>query len=319
MEIERSRDMNFITQNANMLHSIVIDLIRENKMTLYSDNILETFHSIIKNTNTKILTPTNIKEYNKFVMIEMKKRMRELQQIGPGMSDVSGSASTGHSGYSGNPEEPAPYLANDIREKRMQSIDDAFQKRQAEFTNGMTVKAPEPIDFSDDNKVEGSIDDLLTKTLQQREYVPEPVSQGNATLPVSQGSATLPVMSNATPENDIISGCFVPSMYTLERKNDHAIITFKQSPWQKLLFSAQNRPIVLEKIVFQDDIKDKMLLISSEMDNHGLFLKQDYSISLFDGYFVLEKKRETAKITLHTVLPEDVSPLFIFSRFSSSH
>ena len=311
MEIERSKDMNFITQNANMLHSIVIDLIRENNMTLYSDNILETFHSIIKNTNTKILTPTNIKEYNKFVMIEMKKRMRELQQIG---QDSSGA----HSSHSSNPgshppitpsvnaQEPAPYLANDIREKRMQSIDDAFQKRQAEFTNGMTVKAPEPIDFSDDNKVEGSIDDLLTKTLQQREYVPEPVSQGNATLPV-------------TPENDIISGCFVPSMYTLERKNDHAIITFKQSPWQKLLYSAQNRPIVLEKIVFQDDIKDKMLLISSEMDNHGLFLKQDSSISLFDGYFVLEKKRETAKITLHTVLPEDVSPLFIFSRFSSSH
>ena len=316
MEIERSRDMNFITQNANMLHSIVIDLIRENQMTLYSDNILETFHSIIKNTNTKILTPTNIKEYNKFVMIEMKKRMRELQQLG----QVSSGAPSSHPSNPGshppsvNAQEPAPYLANDIREKRMQSIDDAFQKRQAEFTNTMTVKAPEPIDFSDDNKVEGSIDDLLTKTLQQREYVPEPVSQGNVTLPVTS-NATLPV----TPENDIISGCFVPSMYTLERKNDHAIITFKQSPWQKLLYSAQNRPIVLEKIVFQDDIKDKMLLISSEMDNHGLFLKQDSSISLFDGYFVLEKKRETAKITLHTVLPEDVSPLFIFSRFSSSH
>ena len=311
MEIERSRDMNFITQNANMLHSIVIDLIRENQMTLYSDNILETFHSIIKNTNTKILTPTNIKEYNKFVMIEMKKRMRELQQIGQGSSGASSNHPSNPGSHSPitpcvNAQEPAPYLANDIREKRMQSIDDAFQKRQAEFTNGMTVKAPEPIDFSDDNKVEGSIDDLLTKTLQQREYVPEPVSQGNATLPV-------------TPENDIISGCFVPSMYTLERNNDHAIITFKQSPWQKLLYSAQNRPIVLEKIVFQDDIKDKMLLISSEMDNHGLFLKQDSSISLFDGYFVLEKKRETAKITLHTVLPEDVSPLFIFSRFSSSH
>ena len=287
MEIERSSDMNFITQNANMLHSIIIDLIRENNMTLYSDNILETFHSIIKNTNTKILTSENIKEYNKFVMIEMKKRMHELQK---------------------NTSVQAPYLANDIREKRIQSIDDAFQQRQAEFSNTMTVKAPEPIDFSDKNKTTGSIDHLLTQTLQEREYVPEPI-----------------LTQSITPEKDIISGCFVPSMYTIERKNDQTIITLKQSPWQKLLHTAKDRPIILERIVFQDNIKDNMLLISSEIDNHGLFLKQDSSISLFDGYFVLEKKRETAKITLHTVLPKDVSPLFIFTRysgfsgFSSSH
>ena len=283
MEIERSSNMNFITQNANMLHSIIIDLIRENNMTLYSDNILETFHSIIKNTNTKILTLENIKEYNKFVMIEMKKRMHELQQ----------------KKSENNTTVQAPYLANDIREKRIQSIDDAFQERQAEFNNTMTVKAPEPIDFSDKNKTTGSIDHLLTQTLQEREYVPEPIIQ-----------------SDATPEKDIISGCFVPSMYTIKRKNDQTIITLKQSPWQKLLYTAKESPIILERIVFQDDIKEKMLLLSSEMDNHGVFLKQDSSISLFDGYFVLEKNRETAKIILHTVLPDEVSPLFIFTRYS---
>ena len=54
MEIERSGDMNFVTQNTNMLHSIVIDLIRENQMTAHAERILETFRSIFKNTNTTL-------------------------------------------------------------------------------------------------------------------------------------------------------------------------------------------------------------------------------------------------------------------------
>lgn len=282
MEIERSGDMNFITQNSNMLHSIVIDLIRENHMTAYAESILETFRSIVKNTNTNILTPKNIQEYNKFVMIEMKKRMIELQQKGP----------TGPTG---------PYLADDIREKRIHSIDEAFQQRQSEFNNGMTVRTPEPIDFTDNNKVNGSIDDLLTKTLKQREYVHEPVSQ--------------PMVS----QEDIISGCFVPSMYTVEYVDDQTKITLKQSPWQKLVYTARNEPIVLERIVFHKEFSETIIMISSEIYNHGLFLKQEYSsVSLFDGYFVIEKKREPT-LTLDTVLPKDTLPILIFSRFSSSH
>ena len=282
MEIERSGDMNFVTQNTNMLHSIVIDLIRENQMTAHAERILETFRSIVKNTNTNILTPKNIKEYNKFVMIEMKKRMNELQKTGP----------TGPTG---------PYLANDIRDKRIQSIDDAFQKRQSEFNNGMTVKTPEPIDFTDNNKVNGSIDDLLNKTLQQREYVHEPVSQ--------------PMVS----QEDIISGCFVPSMYTVEYENEQTKITLKQSPWQKLLYASRNEPIVLERIAFQKETNDTMIMISSEIYNHGIFLKQEHSsVSLFDGYFVMEKKRAPT-LTLDTVIPKNTLPILIFSRFSSSH
>ena len=307
--------MSFLTQNTNMLHSIIIDLIKDKRMMNQTQEIMTTFDAIIKNTNYSVLTKDNIDSYNKFVMIEIKKRMTDLEQ---------------------QKRQEEPYRANDIREKRMQSLDEAFQQRQTELRNDLRVQVPEPVDFSDNKKRDDEpIDDILTRTLQQRQKsissgpsinvseIPQMTISETQSIPLK----ALPPIPEKEPEPEpvseyvppvpevVMTGCFVSSMLDIDVNEEEkkTIITLKKEPWEKLVQSRDH--ISLDHIIIlDDDFEDHLVTCSSSLYNHGIFVKhkQEYhSISLFDGYLMIERSAEPPKIEIPTILK---NVILIFSQ-----
>jgi len=68
--------------------------------------------------------------------------------------------------------------AEDIQNARMSDFEKEFKKKQNDFSNAMTLKAPEKPNFNDEmDKPIGEMEDLIARTLAQRNFDIEQINQ----------------------------------------------------------------------------------------------------------------------------------------------
>lgn len=104
--------------------------------------------TVSKNTKLNDLT-----EMNKYVLLEVTKKLNPLRIK---QKQVS---------------EPAVITNADIKEKRYNEFNEILSDKQKDFSDMITIKKPNKIDFADnqDTPFEGNIDDVLEKMMKQRE------------------------------------------------------------------------------------------------------------------------------------------------------